>query len=303
MNKFISDLKVGDTFKREGEFKALLVSAEKKKSQRGEFLALTYQDKSGVISGNMWEIPSALSDLPERVKEEDGLFVSVMGEVTFFNNANQLTARSLTFYEEKDMNPADFIPVVNGDRKVMWEEVKKLINMVEDQDYKMLLVAVFNDAIIREGYLNAIAAIKHHHNYIGGLLEHSLQVCHIALASIGIPFFAPTVNKDLIITGALLHDIGKIEEYSYSKSMKMNPIGINHRYSGVSIIDRVVYQNKLNIDMEKVAKIKNIIMTHHGVYGDETLRYESQEAILIHHSDGISAELVKEFVPFYTKKR
>lgn len=296
MTKTISELTVGDNFTSEKELMLMVSSVKVQKSARGEYFQLGFQDKSGSIGGVMWEVPKSLENLPDLCTENEGVVVSFIGDVTEFKGVKQLTAKRLILIPDTEIDPTNFVPVVPQDRSEMWKEVRKLIAEVQDTEYKSLLVAVFNDITIRNNFVNGIGGVYHHHNYIGGLLEHTLQVVKLALAAVDAPFCFPNLNRDLIITGALLHDLGKTKEYLFSKSLSYNPTGIEHRYEGVAMIDLVIYKNELEVDPLKLKQLKNIIMSHHGDYGDSSIKIETPEGIVIHHADCTSAHVNGHFI-------
>lgn len=289
MTKTISELVVGDSFKNEGELMLMVSAVKPSKSQRGDYYQLTFQDKSGSTNGVMWEIQEGFENFEAEVIENQGIVVSFIGDVTEFKGSKQLTAKKLVVIPDSQIDPTNFVPVVPQDRSEMWKEVRRLIAEVQDVDYKALLVAVFNDPTIRANFVNGIGGIRHHHNYIGGLMEHTLQVTKFALNVVDSKYGFSNLNRDLISTGGLLHDIGKTKEYLFQKSLSMNPNGVEHRYEGVAMLDLVIFQNKLDIDAGKLRKLKNIIMSHHGSYGDASIKIESPEGEVIHHADCISA--------------
>lgn len=297
MSKTIIELQTGDRFAREMELVLMLTSVEKKVSKRGDYYAVTFQDKSGVISGNMWEIPAHLKSLKEDCEANGGLYVSVYGEVTSYQGKNQLNVKDLKTLLQNQVIVEDFIPVSKFDKRAMWESLKQLITQTEDEEYRSLLIAVFNDPETRDKFISAIAALKHHHNYASGLLEHSLQVTLAALKMTEVPFAPQILDRSLITAGGLLHDIGKINEYQYSAAFRMNPNGIEHRYGGLLIIDNIVRKYNVPISPEKLKKVQNIIMSHHGQFGDTNIRYESHEANLIHLADMVSAHILHHEEP------
>lgn len=296
MTKTISELTVGDQFSSEGALVLMVSSIKVQKSQRGEYFQLSLQDKSGSMDGVMWEIPSSLKELPKICEEQQGVVVHFLGDVTEFKGKKQLTAKRLVPVPEGEIDPTHFVPVVAHDRGEMWKEIRRLISEVQDPEYKSLLVAVFNDVEIRNNFVSGVGGIYHHHNYIGGLLEHTLQVTKFALNAVDAPFAFPNLNRDLIITGGILHDIGKIKEYLFTKAISYNTDAIEHRYEGVAMLDLIIYKNELVISPQKLKLVKNIIMSHHGSYGDASIKIESPEGVIIHHSDCISAFVNGHFI-------
>lgn len=269
----------------------MLSSVRQNVSSNGPYYQLTFQDNSGIVEGVMWKIPSHLQDLVERCEKEEGLYVAVTGKVGQYKNKIQINADNLEILSSEDVNPLQFLPVVPQDRTELWAKVKELIAQVQDEDYKQLLLAFFNHEEWRNGYVSGVGGLKMHHNYIGGLMEHSIQVTSTALFAADGAFMFPNLNRSLIITGGLLHDIGKIKEYLYSKSIAYNQNGIEHRYEGISMLDVLIDRHNLSIDPVKLKQLKNIIMSHHGTWGDPNVKMETPEAVVIHHADCISAHV------------
>lgn len=294
MTKTIAELNVGDILNE--NVTLLLSSATMKPSKKEPFFQLNFQDKTGSIEGVMWKIPLHLNNLSELCIEKQGVVVSVIGKVTEYQGKVQLTADDLVILPEDQVDPTQFLPVVAQDRSEMWKTVKNLISQVRDAEYRNLLTVFFNDEKIRSGFVNGIGGLRHHHNSIGALMEHTIQVTSLALYAAEGPFMFPNLNKDLIITGGLLHDIGKIKEYLFSKAFLYNPYGIEHRYEGVAMIDVMIERHKLTIDPLKLKQLKNIIMSHHGEWGDQSIKAETPEATAIHHADCISAHVNGYFI-------
>jgi 3'-5' exoribonuclease len=288
--KRIKDLKSGDVVRN----MVLLLNSAKKmgfKNKDGFYLSLHFQDISGEVEGKIWDVPPELATLPEDCKENEGLFVAVDCLVDEYREKLQLTVNKIRLVSEDEVNPADFLPMVEWDRTDLFNQVRNLIEQISDADYKKFVLAIFSDEQIRRGFVDCIGGIKMHHNYRGGLMEHSLEVALIALSITQNKFLYPELNPSLLIAGALLHDIGKINEYRYSKNFSMNPYDVEHRYGGIGIIERILEKYKLDIPAEKVWNIKHIIISHHGHYIDEKMEFLTPEAIVVHNADAISAHV------------
>lgn len=302
MTKLVKDLNIGDVI-REGDSFTLLVSSLDKRKTRAEkdFLSLSFSDNSGQIEGNLWNIPFSLTTLADQYEQsqldDSPMFLKVIGDVVDYQGKKQLNIQNLIVIDSSLFTVSDFLPSSEYSSEALWNGCRDLVKSVEDPEYNALINAVLmhDNKMYLNGLLTHIAALKHHHNYCQGLIEHSLQVVHTALGVADQPFGFNDLNRDLIKVGGLLHDIGKIEEYSISSGFKMNPYGVDHRYAGVSILDRVVREQKVDISPAKLKMVKNIIMSHHGEYGDPNVRYESPEAELLHFCDNISARMNKQF--------
>jgi 3'-5' exoribonuclease len=288
--KRIKDLKSGDVVRG---MVLLLNSASRMdfKNKGGFYLSLHLQDVSGEVEGKVWDVTPDMEALPELCKEKEGVFVSVDCRVDEYREKLQLTVSKLQLLSEDEINPADFLPMVERDRTDLFNQIRNLIEQITDPDYKKLVLAVLSDEEIRKGFLDGIGGIKMHHNYRGGLMEHSLEVALIALNLTKNDYLYPELNPSLLIAGALLHDIGKVNEYRYSKNFSMNPYDIEHRYGGIGIIERILEKYKLDIPLEKVWSIKHIIISHHGKHGGDDIPFQFPEAIAIHNADAMSAHI------------
>lgn len=287
----IENLKVGGLIPQGQVF--LLSEVEKRlTSQNKPFITATFQDASGVIKGMIWSVTEEVEAIAKKVKEENGIYVNVQGKVSSYRDIPQLDISHMTEVPEGAVNLSDFIPHTLYDIEGMWSEVERLTMEMEVSDYREILVSVFrhNNGEYLHKFKTATAALRMHHNYIGGLLEHSIQVTHFALGVADSNYGFKELDRNLIIAGGLLHDVGKIDEYMVSKGIQMNPYGIDHRYQGVSIVNEAVKSSGVTIDPEKLKNVLNIIMSHHGeTYGDRNVKFLTPEAEIIHCADMMSA--------------
>lgn len=296
MSTRIADLKTNDV--KVGRELVLLASnitrgqfKNDKKPKDAFYWKIDFQDITGIVSGNMWEVPSNLFYLEEKCKNEHGVYVAVSCSVSTYNEKLQLTITNLEELDVRDINASDFLPVAFRDRTTLVTKFKSIVSQIADPEYRSLVITTFSDQELFDKYSRGIGGIKMHHNYIGGLLEHTIQIALLAIYSATDTFMFPELDKDLLIVGAIFHDIGKIEEYLYDKSFCMNEDEVEHRYGGISLLDMIIYKNNISISRDKVKKIKNIIMSHHGEFGDKNIRFETPEAIVIHACDLLSSHV------------
>ena len=168
---------------------------------------LILQDKTGTLDAKIWE-PGSVG-----IDEFDSLdYIAVMGDITSFQGNLQLNVKRVRKVQEGEYDPKDYLPVSDKDIDQMYEELKGLIASIKEVHLKKLLESFFvEDADFEKRFKFHSAAKTVHHGFVGGLLEHSLSVAKHC------DYFAgcyPMLNRDLLITAAIFHDIGKLEELS-----------------------------------------------------------------------------------------
>ena len=165
---------------------------------------LILQDKTGTLDAKIWE-PGSVG-----IDEFDSLdYIAVMGDITSFQGNLQLNVKRVRKVQEGEYDPKDYLPVSDKDIDQMYEELKGLIASIKEVHLKKLLESFFvEDADFEKRFKFHSAAKTVHHGFVGGLLEHSLSVAKHC------DYFAgsyPMLNRDLLITAAIFHDIGKLE--------------------------------------------------------------------------------------------
>lgn len=202
--KFIQDYKEGDRV-----FDIYLCkhkqSATTKNGKPYENVIL--QDKTGTIDAKVWD-PNSMG-----IGEYSQLdYIEVYGEVTSFQGANQINVKRIRRCEEGEYNPADYLPVSKKDIDQMFEELLAFIGKIENPYIKKLMESFFvEDEAFVSAFKKSSAAKSVHHGFVGGLLEHTLSVTKLC------EYYTmayPVLNKDLLISAAILHDIGKTKELS-----------------------------------------------------------------------------------------
>lgn len=249
------------------------------------YMTVKLVDRSGEIEGRIWD----------RVDEFDALFgrddfIVVHGKASTYLNKKQLVIQNLRKISEEEIDLADFLPVSPRDSEEMLFELKTLLTSLCDPSLRALAESFFNDAVLLRAFVTAPAAKTMHHAYIGGLLEHSLAIA--ALVDLMAPRY-PTLNRDLLILGALLHDIGKIGELSYVRSFDYTDEGklIGHIVMGVEMIDERV---RLIPDFPRgtAMQIKHLILSHHGQYDyGSPKRPKTMEAIVLNFLDDLDSKI------------
>ena len=169
------------------------------------YYSLVLQDKTGLIDTKIWELNNGIDNF------EQMDYVRVEGTITSFQGNLQFNVRRLRKAKEGEYFPADYIPCSSKDLNKMYKELSAYVNRIENIYLRQLLIAFFGDREFAKRFKEHSAAKRVHHGFMGGLLEHTLNVTKLC------DFYCtqyPILNKDLLITAALCHDIGKVYELS-----------------------------------------------------------------------------------------
>ena len=176
----------------------------------GQYLALTLSDKTGQFDARMWE---DFADVLQHCAA--GCYVKVHGQVSKYMGKYQITLTKMRSAADSEIDTSDFIPTTQYDILAMDAELRSYVAAFHNPHLRRLVLAFLDDPAIGPAFTVAPAAKRLHHAWIGGLLEHVLSLVRICLATA--PFY-PEVDPDLLVTGAILHDIGKIRELSWRSS-------------------------------------------------------------------------------------
>ena len=224
---YLSELQPNQTV--QGTFLVSYKDVRQKKSG-DPYLSLTLSDRTGELDAKMWDNAAEALNTFER---DD--FVRVKGLLQVFQNRPQLTLHKIQPVPESEVDLADYLPASKRDRDEMFRELQGWIAGMSDPHLKHLLEAIFADEEIAQAYRTAPAAKTVHHNWIGGLIEHVLSLCNLAKATAA---HYPHIDFDLLLTGVLLHDIGKIRELHYARSFGYTTEGqlLGHIQIGVQMV-------------------------------------------------------------------
>ncbi|MBQ9333442.1 MAG: HD domain-containing protein [Lachnospiraceae bacterium] len=242
-------------------------------------------DKTGTIDAKVWEPNSA------GIEDYDTLdYIEVVGDVTTFNGALQVNIKRIRKCAEGEYDPADYMPSTPFSVDEMWTELTELIASVEEPHLQELLNHFFGDEAFAKVFRNSSAAKSIHHSFVGGLLQHTLGVARICdfLAS---KYYR--INRDLLITAAICHDIGKVREISAYPQNDYTDAGqyLGHIVIGVEMIGEAIR----SIDGFPVAleqELKHCILSHHGEYEFGSPKKPAIiEAVALNYADNTDAKL------------
>ena len=219
--------------------------------------SLTLQDKTGTLDAKIWDVNSS------GIEDFSSLdYVYVMGDVTSFQGNLQLNVKRVKKVEESSVNPVDYLPVSEKDIDEMYESLLKIIASLKNPYLKTLAESFFKDAEFEKRFKFHSAAKSVHHGYVGGLLEHSLSVTQMC------DFYCkqyPILNRDLLLTAAMCHDMGKMAELSTFPANDYTDDGqlLGHIMIGAEMIsDRI--REIPDFPKRLAAELKHCILAHHG---------------------------------------
>ncbi len=258
----------------------------RKKKNGEEYCSLSLSDKTGNMEAIIWT-----EEFKNSGMFGEGDFIRASGQVSEYRGIKQLTLTKITrITDESHYDVSDFIKVTNKDTKKMFSQLLAYIEEVENDSIRELLGSFFEDGDFVQKFCDATAAAKNHHAYKGGLLEHTLYVTKISAYLYGL---YDNLNKDLLISGSILHDIGKIEEYDMGPAIKMNNTG---KLIGHIVIAYHWIEQKISLmsdfPEELRQRLLHIILSHHGFqeYGSPK-EPKILEAFVVYHADHMDADI------------
>ncbi len=254
-------------------------------TKKGEpFLSLTLADRSGEIEAKVWERAEALSS-----GFTEGDILTVEGFAGAYRDQVQITLSNLKISRD-ETDPALFWEASAKDIGQMLAALRKILNNVESAHLKALVGRFFSDHTFLAQLKTAPAAKNFHHCYVGGLLEHTLSVCEMATSVLA---HYPELDRDLLLTGAFLHDIGKIRELKFDHQIEYTDEGrlVGHIVLGVEMVAEK--QAKLKrFPQELSLRLKHLILSHHGQFEfGSPKRPKFLEAFALHLIDDLDAKM------------
>ncbi|MFO7946420.1 MAG: HD domain-containing protein [Armatimonadota bacterium] len=255
------------------------------KSKPGHYLAMTLTDKTGSMPARVW-------DNAEKINEQCrvGDIAAVSGRVEEYRGSLQIIVNQCRVCEEAEFEKDDFLPSGKKDHTDLLEKVSGFINQVENKYLRQLLEAFFSDPEFVAAFSQAPGAKALHHSHLGGLLEHTVGVVEILLT---VEEIHPELDRDLLISGALLHDIGKLEELQAEHTIDYTDTGrlVGH----IVHTDRMVTRAIEKIDgfpPELADQLCHILLSHHGQkeYGAPVVPMTA-EACALHYADNLDAHV------------
>ncbi|MFH0844491.1 MAG: HD domain-containing protein [Pseudomonadota bacterium] len=248
------------------------------------YLSVTLADRTGAIEGRVWERAEELSPL-----FEEGDILHVEGYSSSYRNQIQVTLSSLRL-AEGDINPTLFLESTAKDISEMMKSLRDILKEIQHSQLKTLVERFLSDHEFVSLFKKAPAAKNFHHGYLGGLLEHTLSVCQLSKA---VAAHYPELDKDLLLAGAFLHDIGKVKEYKYHVQIDYTDEGrlLGHMILGIAMVDDRLATVK-DFPYELALRLKHLILSHHGQYDfGSPKRPKFLEAFALHLVDDLDAKM------------
>jgi 3'-5' exoribonuclease len=264
----------------------VVVSKQVKPKKTGEpYLALTVGDRTGQLEAKMWD---NVEDAIDAFEQDD--FLKIKGLINKYKNRFQLTIHKVRRLGDSEIDFTDYLPKTSKNIDELWQSLNEFIGTVNDPHLKGLIQAFLADPEIAQAYRNAPAAKTLHHAYIGGLLDHVVSLfrsCDLVCRNY------PQVNRNLLLTGAFLHDIGKIYELTYNRSFSYTTRG---QLLGHMIIELDMLKEKIDLvpgfPAELRTLLEHLIISHHGQYEFGSPKLPMfPEALMLHYLDDLDSKM------------
>lgn len=279
---YVNELKPGEV--KVATF--LVCSKEIRQNKKGDpYLSLQLGDRTGELDARVFD---NVADLMETFERDD--FVKVKGLLQIFHNRPQLTVHVIQRLDDREVDFTDYFPASNRDPEEMWCELRQFASAISNPHLNRLVASLLDDEEIARRYRVAPAAKQIHHAYLGGLIEHVLSVCHLARAAAG---HYPMIDGDLLLTGAILHDIGKIYELSYERGFGYSDEGqlLGHMLIAVRMIGDKL-RDIPDFPPRLRSLVEHMIISHHGQleFGSPKIPL-FPEAMLLHYLDDLDSKM------------
>jgi 3'-5' exoribonuclease len=266
----------------------IFVARDKQRGHKKDgapYLTLVLADRSGDVKAVAWDNVQAINKA-----FAVGDYVRVWGDVGEYRDTLQVVVRRLERADPGQVDATDFLPVTERDVDQMLDRLLQISKTVENEHLSRLLAAFFEDEIFVALFKKAPAAKKMHHAYLGGLLEHTLSIVRLIQAVSG---HYKGVDKDLLLAGGILHDIGKVYEFSYETHIDYSDAGrlLNHIVIGVEMLETKISALK-DFPEDLALVLKHMIVSHHGTrdFGSPEPP-KTLEAIILNYLDDLDAKV------------
>jgi 3'-5' exoribonuclease len=246
------------------------------------YLALELRDPTGVVAGRAFRDADVLAGRFDR-----GDLVRVRGRVDRFRDELQIDVAAIDRAEEGAADPAAFLPTAYRDLDELDGFLEHLAGEVRHPGFRGLLDGVLRDEALREGLRRSPCTRGGHHAYLGGLLEHTVAVATLALEACTLH---AKLDSDLLVTAAIVHDLGKTREFTYGAEIGLSDEGrlLGHVELGLRILDERAARVPQLDDARRLA-LAHCVLTHHGPDTSPTRRFASAEAVALFRLNALDA--------------
>lgn len=254
------------------------------------YLHLELRDKTGSVGARLWNASEGLART-----FEPGDYLQIRGKTQLFQGALQIILSHLERADSSLVEPEDFLPQTTQNVAKLWAKLRELLFSMCNPHLRALAECFLIDEEFVRKFTTAPAGIKNHHAYHGGLLEHVVTLLTLADRIIDL---YPDIDRDLLMTGIFLHDIGKVDELSYDRAFGYTDEGqlVGHLVMGVEMLrDKVERTADLTgepFPSELLLRLKHMIVSHHGTHEFGSPKVPmTLEAIALHYLDNLDAKL------------
>ena len=284
---FVKELKDGDSVNE-----IFLLADKQLRANRNAnlYLLATLRDRTGIVSGLMWNVAE---EMVQNVSAGD--YVRVRGKVQLYQGGLQMIMTHIDHVPRSSCDEEDFQVQSQANAAPLLARLKELLTSLRCAQLLTLAQCFLDDEALVTGLCAAPAGVKAHHAYMGGLIEHVVSMSEVADR---ICVLYPALNRDLLLLGVLLHDLGKVRELSWDPTLAYTDEGqlLGHINIAIEILNEKLVNaaSRLGkpLDQEIVLRLKHMILSHHGTreFGSPTVPM-TPDAIALHHIDNLDARL------------
>lgn len=264
----------------------LVCEKEIRNTREGKpYLRLELGDRSGTIEARMWD---QFENAAKGINRDD--FVKVQARVEIYKNRPQLSLMQVRLAKPEEIDLADFLPQTKADVAKLYAQLLEYAASIANPWLKKLIAGILNDPAIATRYKRAPAAKVMHHAYLGGLLEHVISLCGLAKQ---VAAHYPELNVDLLLTAAILHDVGKLDELCYERA-------IGYTVEGQLLGHIVMEIETVSKSMDAIegfppnlkTVVQHLLISHHGQYEFGSPKLPMiREALVFHYLDDLDSKL------------
>ncbi len=249
------------------------------------YLRLELGDRSGTIEARMWDqFDAAIKD----ISRDD--FVKVQARVEIYRNKPQLSLQQLRLAKPEEIDLADFLPHTKADVAKLYAQLLEFAGSIANPFLKKLVTGIISDPAIAARYQRAPAAKVMHHAYLGGLLEHVISLCGLAKL---VAAHYPELDLDLLLTAAILHDVGKLDELCYERAIGYTVEGqlLGHIVMELETVSKAMDAIE-GFPANLKTVVQHLLISHHGQYEFGSPKLPMiREALVFHYLDDLDSKL------------
>jgi 3'-5' exoribonuclease len=285
-HRFINEMAPGETV----DDIYLVKEPVLRSTSRGDlYIAMFLCDKTGQLNGRVWQASEAMY----KALPKPG-FIRVQGRSEVYQNSLQIVVNNISVIDTSKVNLDDFLARTDKDVDRMFADVRRIVGAVKNRQLKAIADEFLADERLMKKFCSCPGGMSMHHDYIGGLLEHTWNMLRVASAIL--PLY-PDVQADLVLTGIFIHDMGKTEELTYDTTFSYTDSGqlIGHITKTVLILHKkagTLAGKGVQIDGAVLDSLGHIILSHHGEYefGSPKLP-ATPEAFMVYYIDDLDAKM------------